>query len=202
MPDEFTAIRDAQVAEEIAAQAGTDSTPALFLNPGLTPVIFGPQRPPLASSGYYPGAVGIITAAVALNFSNCGIFVEGTNTLTMVRVNSVKITNPTAGVLDYTIRRLDDASGFTVVDTIPAYISAGSPATRGVRFLRRNNITTLSGVAIAGMTVFPNSVETFDGPFLLNNGGLIVTPTVVDTEVRCYMNYEAWPAIRRQPIPG
>jgi len=195
-------IVDVRVAEELAAQAGTEATPDLHLSDFLSPVIFGPQRPPLASSGYYPGAVGIITAAVALNFSNAGIFVEGTNTLTIVRVKSVKITNPTAGVLDYTIRRLDDASGFTIVDTIPAYISAGSPATGGVRFVRRSNITTLSGVAIAGMTVEANSSETFDGPFIINNGALIVSPTVVNTEVRVYMPYEAWPAIRRQPIPG
>jgi len=195
-------IRDAQVAEEIAAQAGTEGTPDLHLSDFLQPVIFGPQRPPLASSGYLPGSIGLSSAAVALNFSHAGLFIEGTNTNTVARVNSIRVFNETATRLGFTIRRLDDASGFTIAAAIPGYISAGNPESGGVFTAVRSNLTTLSGVTIAEVVVEPNTNELFDGPWIINNGALVCAPTIVNRAMRVYMSYEAWPAIRQQPIPG
>jgi len=195
-------IRDALVAEEIAAQAGTERTPNLFLNEALTPVIFGPQRPPLAASGYFPGCMGLLSAAIALNTSHVGLFVSGTNTDTIVKVNRISIFNSSGGGLAYTIARLDDVSGFTAVALVPGYISAGNPSAGGVFSVVRSNTVGGQGVGMATVVVEPAAVEHFDGPWIVNNGAIIVRPTVVDTEVRVYINYEAWPAIRRQPIAG
>lgn len=192
-------IRDAQVAEEIAAQAGVDSTPPLFLNEGLTPVIFGPQRPPLASSGYFPGVLGIESGAVALNTSHAGIFVSGTNTLTIVRVNSITIFNETAGDLRYHIRRLDSAGGFSIAALVPGYINAGNTSAGGVFNAQRNNTVAPEGLLMAQVVVEATRMETFHGPWIVNNGVLLVNCGTVNTAIRIYMNYEAWPAIRQQP---
>jgi len=195
-------IRDVQVAEEIAAQAGSEDTPAFELSPIISPVIFGPQRPPLASSGYFPGTIGAGLAPVPLNTSQVGLFVSGTNTDTIVRVNRITIINETAGVLDYSIRRLDDASGFTLVNARPGYISAGNIVSGGVFRIIRSNTVAPQGLEQSEVVVQPTSLEHFDGPWILNNGAVIVAPAVVNTAVRIYMNYEAWPSIRQQPIPG
>jgi len=195
-------IRDSLVAEEIAAQAGTEGTPDLFLSDLLSPVIFGPQRPPLAASGYFPGCMGINVAAVALNTSQVGIFVSGTNTDSIIRVPRITIQNQEAGALLYTIRRLDDATGFTLAGLVPGYISAGIPRTGGVFSLARNNTVGPAGVQMAQVSLEGDTTEHFDGPWILNNGGLIVTVGTVNTRIRVYMNYEQWPSIRRQPIAG
>ena len=195
-------IRDSRIAEEIAAQAGTDSTPPLFLNDALTPVIFGPQRPPLASSGYFPGHMGANIAAAASNTSHIGIFCSGAAADTIVRVNSIWIINQTAGVLGYDFRRVDDIAGFTLATLVPAYISAGIPATGAVFRAQRNDTVGASGTFMAQVVVEPTSLERFDGPWILNNGALVVTCTTVNTAVRVLMSFEAWPAIRQQPIPG
>lgn len=195
-------IRDAQVAEEIAAQAGADATPDLFLSDFLSPVIFGPQRPPLASSGYFPGCAGVFSAAVALNTSHAGIFVSGTNVDIVVRVNSILIMNLGAAAESYTVRRLDDATGFTVAALVPGYISAGNPNTLGVQSAVRNNAVAASGVSMGQVTVPITENMLLHGPWVLNNGALVVAPNNINTQVRVYMNYEAWPSIRPQPIPG
>jgi len=195
-------IRDSLVAEELAAQAGTEQTPDLFLSDLLTPVIFGPQRPPLAASGYFPGCMGTVSAAVALNHSHVGLFVSGTNEHSIVRVNSITIFNVTVGRLNYTIRRLDDASGFTLSSLRPGYIHAGTPSTGAVFTAVRSNVTTPQGNQMAQVTLEPESKLIIKGPWIINNGALIVTPTVVNTEMRLYMNWEHWPSIRRQPAGG
>lgn len=195
-------IRDVQVSEEIAAQAGSDGTPPFELSPFITPVIFGPQRPPLASSGYFPGCMGLALGGIALNTSHIGIFVSGTNTDTIVRVNSITIMNSEAAEQDFTIRRLDDASGFTLAALIPGYISAGNPVAGGVFAATRNNIVAPQGIRMATVMVEAARKETFFGPWIVNNGVILVAPSDVDTVVRAYFNYEAWPSIRQQPIPG
>jgi len=195
-------IRDALVVEEIAAQAGTDQPPDLFLSDVLQPVIFGPQRPPLAASGYFPGCMGLTVAKVALNTSHAGLFVSGTNADVIVRVNSISIINGTGGGLQYTIRRLDDASGFTIVGLVPGYISAGLPASGAVFSAIRSNTVPASGALMATVRVAAESKEDFAGPWIVNNGAIIVAGGAVDTEVRVYINYEHWPSIRRQPIVG
>lgn len=193
-------IRDSLVAEEIAAQAGTEETPPLFLNELLTPVIFGPQRPPLAASGYFPGCLGVNVGAVALNTSHVGIFVSGTNVNAIIRVNSILIFNQSGGVLTYGIQRLDNVGGFSSSALVPGYISAGSLLTGGVFSIVRSNTVPISGVQMAQVRIEDNRMETIPGPWVINNGGLVVAPTTVNQPCRIYMNYEHWPSIRRQPI--
>jgi len=191
-------IRDAKVAEEIAAQAGTEETPPFELSNLISPVIFGPQRPPLAASGYFPGCIGLSVNAVALNFSNMGLFVSGTNVDSIVRVNSITIMNTTGGSLAYTIRRLDDATGFSLVAAIPGYINAGNPNSGGVFSATRSNLTTRSGTQMAFAQVAAGSAEHFEGPWIVNNGAVIVSPNNVNTPMFAYMSYEHWPSIRPQ----
>ena len=195
-------IRDAQVAEEIAAQAGVESTPDLHLSDALTPVIFGPQRPPLASSGYFPGTMGASVAAVTDDFSNLGLFVSGANSNSVVRVNSITIFNPAAADQAYGIRRLDDVSGFTLVRQVPGYISAGNPMTGGVFRAIRADLITNSGALMASVNVEGLQQFTFPGPWILNDGAVIVVPSTVNTAMFAYFNYEHWTAIRRQPVGG
>ncbi len=191
-------IRDSLVAEEIAAQSGVEATPDLFLSEFLTPVIFGPQRPPLAASGYFPGCLGLNVAAVAANTSHMGIFVSGTNTDSVVRVNRISIMNTTAGSLGYTLRRLDDASAFTIAPAVPGYINAGNPLSGGVFSAIRSNAVAPSGVFMAQVEVAANSKEDFDGPWIVNNGILLVASGSVNSPVLAYIAYEHWPSIRRQ----
>ncbi len=194
-------IRDALVAEEIAAQAGTDTTPPLFLSETLQPVIFGPQRPPLAASQYFPGCVGSFVAGVALNTSQFGILVDGTNVPVIVRVNSIVIQNITGGALSFEILRAN-GDGFSATAAIPGYIDAGNPANTGVRHIVRSNTVTSQGDRMALVGVGANTNETFLGPWILNNGALVVACTTVNTSIQIYMNYELWAAIRRQTSGG
>lgn len=197
-------IRDAQVAEEIAAQAGTENTPPLFLNEALTPVIFGPQRPPLAKSGYFPGCIGLVIPAVALNVSMGGIFVSGANTNTIVRVNTINIMNLGGSAESYTIRRVDDAGAFTIAAIIPGYIDAGNPQTHGLLTAVKSDVVAPLGTVMGQVTIQANQsgMTSFPGPWIINNGALIVAPNNVNTQLRIYMNYEHWTSIRRQPSGG
>jgi len=195
-------IRDPKVAEEIAAQAGTEGTPPFELSPFISPVIFGPQRPPLASSGYFPGCHGGTAGAVALNTSQIGIFISGTNTDTIARVNSILIMNNDSAPHEFTIRRLDDATGHTVTALIPGYISAGIPSAGGIFGTTRTNTVAPDGTRMATVRVEANAAELFAGPWILNNGALVVAQQTVNESVKAYFNYEAWPSIRQQPIPG
>ncbi len=192
-------IRDALVAEELAAQAGTEQTPDLFLNDLLTPVIFGPQRPPLASSGYFPGCAGFVVPSVALNTSQAGIFVSGTNVDSIVRVNRISLKNDSGSARIYSIRRLNDVTGFTVSALVPGYINAGNPRAGGVFSATRSNTVAPQGDLMATVDVENGRWEHFDGPWIINNGALIVTSDTVNTPIRIYMPYEHWPSIRRQP---
>ncbi len=192
-------IRDSLVAEEIAAQAGTDETPPLFLSEVLQPVIFGPQRPPLASSGYFPGVMALRVAAVASNFSQLGLFLEGTNSSFICRVNSIKITNTSGGQLSYTIRRHNNANGFAnQTSLVPGYINATSDLSGSAFSITKSNATALIGDSMCLCTLEGGTSETYDGPWIINNGVVSVAPTIVNTLMQAYFNYEVWPAIRSQ----
>jgi len=195
-------IRDAQVAEEIAAQAGTDAAPDLFLSDFLSPVIFGPQRPPLATSGYFPGTFGLIVAGVALNTSHAGIAVVGSTANMIVRVNQVSIINQTAGVLIYTFRRVDDETGFTLAPLVPGYINAGTPLTNGVQSAVRSNTVGAQGVAMGQVIVEGNTTQHYDINTIISSGAFVISLGTVNTSLRVFMSYEAWPSIRQQPVGG
>jgi len=194
-------IRDVQVAEEIAAQAGTEGTPDIFLSDLLQPVIFGPQRPPLATSGYYPGVLGVNTAAVALNTSHAGLFVPRASNI-IVRVNRIGIVTAGAAVIGYDIRRQDVSTGFILGALVPGYINAANPGAGAVFRMQKSDAVAASGTFMAQMIVEAETVEWIDGPWILNDGGVTVSPVVVNTAVRIFANYEVWPSIRPQPVPG
>lgn len=194
-------IRDATVAEEVAAQAGTDQTPELVLGEVLTPIIFGVQRPPLAASGYFPGMLGINSPSSALNFSHCGIFGSGVGRA-IVRVNYVIVHNGSGGRVSYHLRRLDGPfTGFPSVRAVPGYINAGNPATGGVFSITKNDAITTSGVLMGVITVEDGETIRIPGPWILNDGALLVSSAVVNQEVEAVFGYEHWAAIRVQP-PG
>ncbi len=195
-------IRDVTVAEAIAAEAGTDATPELSLGELVTPVLQLQPRPPLAVSGYIPGTVSLNVAAVALNTSHGGIYVSGFNN-GIGRVNWLKIINNTGGALGYTIGRVDSPfTGFPSVPLVPGYSNAGNTATRRVFSVTKSDTVGRQGIAIAADIVVQAASEMqIDGPWILNNGILVVSSDAVDTELRVMFGYESWPAIRDQP-PG
>lgn len=195
-------IRDAAVAEELAAQAGTDETPELVLGDVLTPVIFAVQRPPLAISGYFPGTIGGVSAATALNTSHIGCFGSGVGQA-IVRVNWIKIINVNGVALSYRLFRLDAPfTGFPSVRAVPGYINAGNPATGRVFRITKSDTVAAQGVTMAdNLTLHADSSLQIDGPWIINDGAIGVNCGTVNTEVRAFFGYETWSAIRVQP-PG
>ncbi len=189
------------MAEELAAQAGTDASPELSLSPILQPVIFAPQRPPLAQSGYFPGTVGATSAAVALNTSHVGIFGSGFGRA-IVRVNWLNVTNVTGSTEFYSIRRVDAPfTGFPSVRATPGYINAGNPTTGGVFSVTKSDTVAAQGVLLANFLLPNNWCQTFYGPWILNDGALVVAPGTVNQAITVAFGYEHWGAIRVQP-PG
>jgi len=194
-------IRDATVAEELSAQAGTDQTPELVLGDILTPIIFGPQRPALARSGYLPGTIGRGSAAVALNTSHVGLFGSGVGRA-IVRVNWIQIHNNSGGSLSYSLRRLDSPfGGFTATQAVPGYINAGNPETGRVFSLVRSDSVAAQGTFMSEHTVADQETVHIPGPWILNDGALLVACNTVNKPVTAAFGYEAWEAIRIQP-PG
>ncbi len=195
-------IRDVRVAEELAAQAGTDATPELFLQNSIQPIIFAPQRPPLAASGYFPGTIGLGSGAVPLNTSHVGIFGSGAGEA-IVRVNWLKIFNSTGGTLGYAIRRVDAPfTGFPSIRAVPGDIHAGNPATGRVFSVTKSDTVAAQGDQIAEITVYTLQTETVLGPWILNDGALVVACNTVNTPVVAAFGYESWQAIRVQPAGG
>ncbi len=196
-------IRDASVAEAIAAEAGTEATPPLALGEIVTPVIQLQPRPPLASSGYFPGTVLVNGAAVALNTTHIGIFNSGAVGQGITRVNFVIVQNHTAGTLEYSLRRVDTPfTGFPSTRLTPGYINAGNPATGRVFSVVKNDTVGPVGVALGTFQLVTLEKITIPGPWILNSGILVVTCGTVNTEVRAIFGYESWPAIRDQPAGG
>lgn len=195
---EHTRIRDVTVAEAVAAEAGTDGTPELVLSNIVSPVIVLQQRPPLAVSGYFPGTVGVLAVPIALNTSHAGIFITGLGRA-MGRVNWLRVDNNASGALTYNIRRLDAPfTGFPSVRAVPGYINAGIPATGTVFSLTKTDTVAAQGVFMAQFSIQAESSDTINGPWIINNGALLITCTTVNTVVRAQFGYEVWPAIRTQ----
>ncbi len=191
-------IRDATVAEEIAAQAGSEQTPTLVLSDTLQAVIFAPQRPPLASSGYIPGFVGTPVAAVALNTSHIGIFGSGAASA-ICRVNSILISNDTAGGVTHELRRHDAPfTGFPSVASVPGYIDGGSPTSATVFRTTKSDTVAAVGVLLSRIHVPAGVAIVVPCRIILNNGMLTVNPSAVNTAVNVMFEYESWPAIRPQ----
>ncbi len=196
-------IRDASVAEQVAAAAGTDATPEfLALGEVVTPTIALVPRPALAVSGYEPGTISARIAASALNFGHVGILALDTGGV-IVRVNWAMIQNITGGALTYRLRRLDSPlSGFTAAAAIPGYIDAGNPATGRVFQVERNDQPATIGVSMGRFTVEANSNMTILGPWILNAGALLVSSQVINQEVYASFGFEAFNAIRPQQAGG
>jgi len=196
-------VRDVTVAEAVAAAAGLEEAPDLLeLSPLIIPTVPLQPRPPLASSGYLVGNVGAFIGASALNFTNVGVFGSGVGRA-IVRVNWIIIHNNGAGALGYRIRRLDAPfTGFTSTRAAPGYINAGNPTTGGVFLVTRNDDASVSGVNMAEFGVPAASNLRIPGPWILNDGALLVSGRVINQEVRAMFGWEMWPAIRVQPPGG
>jgi len=197
-------VRDVQVADGIAAEAGTEETPELFeLAPVIVPVIPVQPRPPLATSGYFPGTISLASAAVALNTSHIGIFGSGFNR-SIVRVNWLEIINNSGGGLGFTLGRVDSPfTGFPSVPVVPGYINAGNPTSARVFTVTKSDTVARTGVAMApSIIVNANDSRLIWGPWILNNGILVLSCDTVNTEMRGMFGYETWPAIRDQPAGG
>jgi len=193
-------IRDATVAEAIAAEAGTDATPELVLSEVVNPVLLLQQRPPLAISGYIPGTMGISAAAVALNRGLIGIFIRGFAPGAVGRVNWAQIKNPTAGVLEYHLRRVDSPfTGFPSTRLTPGYINAGAQSTGSAFSILRTDNVGFLGSFIAAFSVEGGETLHIPGPWVLNDGILAVQANTVNSALHAAFGYELWPAIRPQP---
>ncbi len=195
-------IRDSTVAEAIAAEAGVDATPELLeLGEIITPVVQLKPRPPLASSGYLPGTMGVIASAVALNTGHVGIFGSGFND-TIVRVNWCIIFDRTGVTSDYSLRRVDSPfTGFPSVELVPGYINAGSNPTARIFSVTKTDTVAAQGDLMATFRVQADDELYIPGPWILNDGILLIARGVVNQTVMVSFGYEAWPAIRRQ-APG
>jgi len=197
-------IRDVQVAEAVAAAAGLDEAPDLLeLSPIVSAVIPLQPRPPLAVSGYFPGTLSLASAAVALNTSHIGIFGAAAG-LSICRVNWLEIINNSGGGLGFTLGRVDSPfTGFPSVRAVPGYINAGNPATGRVFSVTKSDTVARQGDAIAAsIIVNANDSRLVWGPWILNDGILVLSCDTVNTEMRGMFGYEAWPSIRNQPAGG
>ncbi len=191
-------IRDATVAEAISSEAGTDATPELVLGDTVWPVVQLQPRPPLASSGYFPGSVSIVSAAVALNTSHCGIFGSGIGRA-ICRVNWCIIYNDSAGSVTVTMRRLNAPfTGFPSVRAVPGYISAGVNTTGTVFSVTKSDTVAAQGASMGLFLIHANASLFVPGPWILDNGALLIAHSTVNTTLRAAFGYEVWPAIRAQ----
>lgn len=195
-------IRDVTVAEEIAARAGVDEAPELVeLSPIVHPVIPLAPRPPLAVSGYFPGTIGTSSAAVASNTSQVGIFISGVGGA-IGRVNWVLAMNNTGADQNLTLRRVDSPfTGFPSVRAVPGYINAGGQVTGRVFSVTKSDTVAASGDLIAEIFVRAGEDLLIPGPWILNDGILLMSNGTVNTLARAQFGYEVWPAFRIQP-PG
>ncbi len=195
-------IRDATVAEAIAAEAGTDATPVLEMGDVVVPTIVLQPRPPLAASGYFPGTMGVAAAAVALNTTHVGLFGSGFGRAIM-RINWILIMNNLATDESYTLRRLDAPfTGFPSVRLVPGYINAGNPTTGGAFSVTKSDTVAAQGVQLAAFRVPTKVNQMIPGPWVINDGALLVATGIVNRELRVMFGYEVWPAIRIQPPGG
>ncbi len=195
-------IRDSTVAEALAAEAGTDQTPPFVLSEVITPVIFTVQRPPLAVSGYFPGTMGTSAAAVPLNNSHVGCFISGFGGA-IGRINWCQIHNVTGGTRTYVLLRQDAPFvGFPSVRLTPGYVNAGNPSTGRAFSITKNDAASVSGDVMATFQVLDNERLEIPGPWIVNDGAIMVACTTVNVEVRVAFGYEVWNAIRTQPPGG
>ena len=196
-------IRDVRVADAIAAEAGVDSAPELLqMSPVVSAVIPLQPRPPLALSGYFPGTIGVRSAAVALNTSHAGIFGTGFSGA-ITRVNWCLIMNNEAATQLYTLRRVDSPfTGFPSTAATPGYINAGNPSTGHVFSVIKSDTVGVQGVFIAQFRLEASDSLFIPGPWILSNGILVVAHGTVNKECHAAFGYETWPAVKDQPAGG
>ncbi len=196
-------IRDSTVAEAIAAEAGTDATPELVLGEVVTPTLQLQPRPPLAVSGYLPGTIGIKVPAVALNTGHGGIFIRGRAPGPVIgRVNWCMIMHSEAATRVYSLRRVDSPfTGFPSTRAVPGYSNAGPQETGSVFSVIKNDTVAAVGDLLAAFEMLAGDPPLFiPGPWILNDGMLLISENTVNKEFRVAFGYETWPAIRVQPV--
>jgi len=101
--------------------------------------------------------------------------------------------------VQYQLRRLDSPfTGFPSVRAVPGYINAGPVTTGGVFSVTKTDAVAASGTFIAAITVLVDQTTLIPGPWILNDGAILVAPAAVNLNVRAAFGYECWPAIRNQ----
>lgn len=193
-------VRDITVAEAISSAAGIDEAPAIFmLSPIIQAVIPLQPRPALAGSGYFPGTIGLTSIPSALNFSHVGIQATDPGR-SIVRVNWALLINTDAGGIEYRLRRFDaPVAGFTSVVAVPGYIDAGQDVSGAVAGLTKNDSAVTSGVSMARFNIAAASQLFIPGPWILNDGALLISSNIINTQVDGAFGYEVFPATTVQP---
>lgn len=191
-------IRDATVAEAVAAAAGVDATPQLFLSNEVHGVVQLQPRPPLAISGYFPGTMGVAVGGVALNTSHAGLFISGFGGA-IGRCNWTLLENNTAGDLVFSLRRVDAPfTGFPSVRLVPGYINAGAQVSGRAFSVTKSDTVAAVGASFGSFVVEGSETLQLAGPWIINDGILVWTCDTVNTGFRVGFGYEVWPAFRSQ----
>ncbi len=194
-----TRIRDFTVAEAIAAEAGTDETPELQLSDTVVVTVPLQPRPPLAASGYFPGTIGGVSGASALNTSHVGIGNREGISMTIMRVNFLIIINDGGAQLNCELRRTSGLGGFVATNAVPGYIPAGAATAGGVFLALKNDTVAAVGAQLVDeILVNTDQSLKIPGPWIINDGILSVNHNAVNRGLRVLFGYEVWPIIRDQ----
>ncbi len=177
-----------------------ETVPLMRLSPVLTPVVQLPTKPPPARAQYYPGMVGSAVPAVALNFSNVGIFNREDLSRVIVEVYGVTITNVAGVAVTFHLRRDDQPvqSGHTFSASVPAYSDAGASAQPALGMNVANNNIAAPGVLMGTVDVPANDTMTFPFEGIINNGQFLVTGSVVNLAVIAAWWFRIFPIIQVQ----
>ncbi len=196
-------VNSAAIGEAYSDIASIDAPlSAMQLSHFLQPIVTLPQKPPPARSGFMPGIVGTVATAQALNFSSVGVGNIEQRSRQILLVKSILITNQTGAAANWDIRRVDGAlAAFTIGPAVPLYIDAGTGAGTAIAELSKNNAITVEGAFVARIIVPDLTTIVIPLRAVINNGGLIVSGSVINQEARAAFVYDCFPIIHPQ-APG
>jgi len=194
------AVKLHQIGEAYADVAMVEETlPRMVLSPWLVPTVQLPQKPPPARAGYLDGSIGGSVAAVALNFSELGLFNEESVSRLIVKVHALTLSNRTGTETNIHIMRLDGAAtGFTFLAWVPCYADAGIPSGVSLGRIDRNDQTTQTGTLVTILAVPPNTTYTVPFQAIINNGAFLISNNIVNSEVSGSFWFSTYPIIQSQ----
>ncbi len=188
------------VADGYSDMAMIDDTLSMALGDVVVPTIQLPSKPPPARSLYWPGSIGGEAAQSALNFSNVGVFNNEEFSRQIIKVHAILITNISGGAASYHLRRIDRVVvGVTFSAGVPLYVDAATQGTASLGRIIRNNAVTAEGTFVAQYTIPDLQTLTIPVDAVLNHGGLVITGSTINLEVRAAFFYNAFPILHEQP---